>query len=80
MKHFSFFLSILVFFVSLYFFCDKLPYVITLDDMIYISLLGVLMAICITGIFINWEVTRVNKKRGNLVLFVNNRFSKKDKK
>ncbi len=55
MKLFSLILSILVFFISLYFFVDKVSYIHNFNDVIYISLLGILMIICITGIIINWE-------------------------
>jgi len=53
MKLFSFILSVAVFFISLYFFIIKIPYIVNLNDIIYASLLGILMAICIVGIIIN---------------------------
>ncbi|WP_188619559.1 hypothetical protein [Flavobacterium suaedae] len=79
MKLFSLILSIVVFFVSLYFFFDKIPFVESFNDGIYISLLVLLMAICVTGVIINWEVFRKNKK-GKVILFVTNNFSKRERK
>ncbi|MDV6168169.1 hypothetical protein R1T16_07010 [Flavobacterium sp. DG1-102-2] len=76
MKLFSLLLSILVFFTSLYFFVLKVPNISTLNDVIYISLLVVLMAICIVGVIINWEFFR-RKKKNRIILFVNNGFSNK---
>lgn len=55
MKLFSLVLSVIVFFTSLYFFALKLPEVNTDNDIIYVALLVILMAICIVGILINWE-------------------------
>ena len=64
MKLFSFLLSIVVFFASLYFFTLKVPDVNTDNDVIYIALLVILMAICIVGVLINWEfVTRRKNMR-----------------
>ena len=79
MKLFSLLLSILVFFVSLYFFIDKVSEIYTFNDMIYISLLVVLMAICITGVIINWDFFS-SKKKNKVILFVSNSFSNKTKK
>ena len=78
MKLFSLVLSVIVFFVSLYFFIIKVPYIDSFNDIIYVSLLVTLMAICIVGVIINWEFFR-SKNRGNLVLFVSNNFSRKNK-
>ncbi|NDI98781.1 hypothetical protein GWA97_06805 [Flavobacterium sp. LaA7.5] len=79
MKLFSLLLSISVFFVSLYFFLDEVSYIYTFNDVIYISLLVVLMIICITGIIINWDFFP-KKKKNKMILFVSNNFSKKVKK
>lgn len=58
MKLFSFILSVIVFFITLYFFVLKIPYVETFDDTIYISLMCILMVICILGVLINMEIFR----------------------
>ncbi|WP_297334186.1 hypothetical protein [Flavobacterium sp.] len=79
MKLFSFILSVIVFFVALYYFIEELPQLQTFNDGIYITLLGILMAICITGIFINSDFL-VRKRRSSIILFVSNSFSKKNKK
>lgn len=79
MKLFSLILSIVVFFVSLYFFFDKIPFVESFNDGIYISLLVLLMAICVTGVIINWDVFR-RRRNGKVILFVTNNFSKKERK
>jgi len=79
MKLFSLLLSVAVFFVSLYFFIIKMSYVDNLNDVIYVSLLVILMIICVTGVIINWEIF-TQKRKANLVLFVSNGFSKKSKK
>jgi len=79
MKLFSLILSVTVFFISLYFFVLKLSYINNFNDVIYISLLVTLMAICVTGVIINWEFF-TKKRKANLVLFVSNGFSKKNKK
>ncbi|KGO87750.1 hypothetical protein Q765_04460 [Flavobacterium rivuli WB 3.3-2 = DSM 21788] len=79
MKLFSLILSVVVFFISLYFFVLKLSYINNLNDVIYISLLVTLMAICVTGVIINWEFF-AKKRKAKLVLFVSNGFSKKSKK
>ncbi|MES2486443.1 MAG: hypothetical protein V4581_10935 [Bacteroidota bacterium] len=79
MKLFSLILSIVVFFISLYFFIISVPYVDTFDEIIYISLLGILMIICVTGVIINWEFFR-QRKANRIVIFVSNSFSKKGKK
>jgi uncharacterized membrane protein YozB (DUF420 family) len=80
MKLFSLLLSVVVFFISLYFFIIKIPDIDSLNDVIYVSLLAILMAICITGVIINWEIVRPKRrKKSRLVLFVANSFSKKDK-
>ena len=55
MKLFSLLLSLIVFFASLYFFTLKIPEVNTDNDIIYIALLVILMAICVVGVLINWE-------------------------
>jgi len=78
MKLFSFVLSVAVFFISLYFFVIKVPYIITFNDVIYILLLAILMTICITGVVINWEIFD-RKGKSSIVLFVSNGFSKKKK-
>lgn len=76
MKLFSLILSIITFVVSLYFFIIKVAEVDTFDEFIYVSLLCILMAICITGIIINWGlVTKQRNKR--VILFVSNTLSKK---
>lgn len=79
MKLFSLLLSILVFFVSLYFFLEKVSDIYTFNDVIYISLLVILMTICITGVIINWDFFS-KKKKNKVILFVSNNFSKKTKK
>ncbi len=76
MKLFSFILSVIVFFLSLYFFVIKIPHVDSLNDVIYISLLLILMAICILGVILNWEIFRKPGKN-NMILFISNSFSKK---
>lgn len=76
MKLFSLLLSVTVFFISLYFFVLKIPFIDSLNDVIYVSLLVVLMAICILGVIINWEFFR-RRKKNKMVLFVANSFSKK---
>ncbi len=78
MKLFSLLLSILVFFTSLYFFLDKVSNIYTFNDVIYTSLLIILMAICITGIIINWDFFS-RKKKNKVILFVSNSFSKSKK-
>ncbi|TRW23889.1 hypothetical protein FMM05_12065 [Flavobacterium zepuense] len=78
MKLFSLILSVIVFFISLYFFVTEIPYVNGLNDVIYVSLLGILMTICVVGVIINWEFF-TQKRKNKLVLFVNNGFSKKIK-
>jgi hypothetical protein len=79
MKLFSLILSILVFFVSLYFFVLKISFVDSLNDIIYVSLLVTLMAICIVGVIINWEFFE-KRKKNKVILFVSNNFSSKKKK
>ncbi|KGO91938.1 hypothetical protein [Flavobacterium subsaxonicum] len=80
MKLFSLILSVIVFFVSLYFFVLEIPYVDGLNDIIYASLLVILMTICIVGVIINWEFFRLYKQKKNKVLyFATNGFSKKVK-
>jgi hypothetical protein len=79
MKLFSLILSILVFFVSLYFFVLKISFVDSLNDIIYVSLLITLMAICIVGVIINWEFFE-KRKKNKVILFVSNNFSSKKKK
>jgi hypothetical protein len=78
MKLFSLILSVIVFFISLYFFIAELPYVDGLNDAIYISLLGILMTICVVGVIINWEFFKIRREKKNKVLFfATNGFSKK---
>jgi len=79
MKLFSLILSIVVFFISLYFFIISVSSVDTFDEVIYISLLGILMVICITGVIINWEFFRQRKSK-RVVISASNSFSKKGKK
>ncbi len=76
MKLFSFILSVVVFFISLYFFVIKIAKIDSLNDVIYVSLLIILMAICILGVIINWGIF---KKRGSgtFILFIGNTFSKR---
>lgn len=76
MKLFSLILSVIMFFVALYFFVMKIAYVDSLDEIIYISLLVTLMAICIIGVIINWEFFR-RRRKNRVVLFVSNNFSKR---
>ena len=78
MKLFSLILSVVVFFIAQYFFIIKIPYIDNLNDIIYTSLLGILMAICITGIIINWEIF-TQKRKARILLFASNGFSKKKK-
>ena len=81
MKLFSLLLSVIMFFVSLYFFSIQLGSIDSLNDVIYISLLVTLMAICVVGVIINWDILRKNKKnKENVILFVSNSFSRKEKK
>ncbi|RWW91987.1 hypothetical protein [Flavobacterium cerinum] len=79
MKLFSLILSVIVFFGSLYFFVLKVSEVDSLNDLIYVSLLVTLMAICVVGVIINWEFFR-KKRNNNLFLFVTNSYSRKKKK
>ena len=78
MKLFSLLLSITVFFVALFFFLDKIPIIDSFNDMIYVSLLALLMAICIIGVIINREYFSKNKKE-KINLFIVNSFSKTKK-
>lgn len=55
MKLFSLVLSVIVFFASIYFFTLKISEVNTENDVIYVALLVILMAICVVGVMINWE-------------------------
>jgi hypothetical protein len=71
MKVFSFVLSVVVFFISLYYFILKVPYINTLNDIIYIALLCILMAICIVGVIVNWEIFD-NRSKRRIILFVAN--------
>ncbi len=76
MKLFSLLLSIGTFGVALYFFIIKITgSVTTFNDYIYVSLLITLMAICVTGVIINWEILRSRKNKA--MIFVSNSFSKK---
>ncbi len=79
MKLFSLILSILVFFTSLYFFILKIGDIDSLNDVIYVSLLLVLMAICIVGVIINWEFFE-RRKKSKIILFVTNNYSRKSNK
>ena len=79
MKLFSLILSILVFFTSLYFFILKIGDINSLNDVIYVSLLLVLMAICIVGVIINWEFFE-RRKKSKIILFVTNNYSRKSNK
>lgn len=79
MKLFSLILSGLVFVVALYFFSAKISSVESLNDIIYISLLVTLMAICVVGIIINWDFIK-KKNNGKVIMFVSNDFSSKKKK
>ncbi len=78
MKLFSLILSVLTFVVSLYFFILRIPYVDTFDEVIYVSLLIILMAICITGIIINWGLIKKQRKN-RVIIFVSSTLSKKKK-
>lgn len=80
MKLFSLLLSVVVFFVAFVFFVVKVPDVESLNDIIYISLLITLMAICVVGVIINWEFfTKRKYAKDKGMIFVNNSYSKKDK-
>jgi hypothetical protein len=79
MKLFSLILSILVFITSLYFFILKIAYVDSLNDIIYVCLLVVLMAICIVGVIINWNFIR-QPGYNKLMFFVSNTYSDKKNK
>jgi hypothetical protein len=79
MKLFSLVLSILTFAVSLYFFIMKIADVDTFDEIIYVSLLITLMAICITGIIINWSLVK-KQRNSRVILFVSSTLSAKKKK
>lgn len=79
MKLFSLILSIIVFFISLYFLIIKLPYIYDANDVIYIALLIILKAICIVGIIINWGIF-IKRKKSKVFLFANNNYSKKKSK
>ena len=78
MKLFSLLLSVVVFFGTLYFFIIKLlKGVSSFDDYIYVTLLVLLMVICITGVIINWGILWA-KRKGRVVTFVSNNYSKRD--
>jgi membrane protein DedA with SNARE-associated domain len=79
MKLFSLILSVCVFFTSLYFLVAEIPSVDNLNDIIYVALLVILMAICIVGVIINWEFFS-RRKKNKMILFVSNGFSDKTKK
>ncbi|PHK27465.1 hypothetical protein VF13_41545 [Nostoc linckia z16] len=79
MKIFSLVLSVTVFCISLYFFSVDVTNINGIDDGIYLALLCILMAICVVGIIINWDMLW-SQRRKNVILFVNNPFSKKNKK
>lgn len=79
MKLFSFILSVIVFFVALFFFMIKVSEVESVNDVIYVLLLITLKAVCVVGVIINWEIVN-GKKKDNVVLFINNSYSKKKKK
>lgn len=76
MKLFSFILSVVVFFISLYFFVIKITEIDSLNDVIYVSLLIILMTICVLGVIINWGIFR-GRGPNTLVLFIGNTFTKK---
>lgn len=76
MKLFSFILSVVVFFISLYFFVIKITEIDSLNDVIYVSLLIILMAICVLGMIINWGVFR-GRRPNAFLLFTVNSFTKK---
>ncbi|MEL1244496.1 hypothetical protein AAEO56_09505 [Flavobacterium sp. DGU11] len=79
MKLFSLLLSVTVFFVSLYFFILELPVRVGLNDIIYVSLLVILMAICVVGIIINWGLLYRRIRKNRPILYIANTFSKKNK-
>lgn len=80
MKLFSLVLSVVVFFISLYFLIGEINYGIqTFNDVIYVALLAILMVICITGVIINWNFFS-RKKNSSVFLFVSNGFSKSKNK
>lgn len=62
MKLFSLVLSVTVFFISLYFFVADVASAGGFTDVIYLTLLCILMAICIVGIIINWDFFRKGKR------------------
>lgn len=80
MKLLSLVLSVVMFFVSLYWFIIKISSdrAFFMDDYIYVAILVVLIFICITGIMINSSYFTA-KKRKSAVLFVSNTFSKRKK-
>ena len=69
MKLFSLILSVLAFFVALFFLVVKIPDINCLNDIIYVSLLILLMLICLVGVAINWEFFEIRKQK-RLVLFM----------
>lgn len=77
MKLFSFILSVVVFFISLYFFVIKITEIDSLNDVIYVSLLIVLMAICVLGVIINGDIFKGRGSGTALILFIGNTFSKR---
>ncbi|AWH85941.1 hypothetical protein HYN59_12855 [Flavobacterium album] len=79
MKLFSLILSVTVFFISLYFFVMELPIRAGFNDIIYVMLLVILMAICIVGIIINWGLLYKRARKNRSLLFIANTFSKKNK-
>lgn len=79
MKLFSLLLSVVGFFVALTFFMIKVSSVESLNDIIYISLLVTLMAICVVGVIINWEFFSKKKNNKSMILFASNSFSKRNK-
>jgi len=79
MKLFSLILSIVVFITSLYFFVLKIAYIDSMNDVIYVSLPLVLMAICIVGVIINWNFIK-QPGYNKLMFFVSNTYSAKKRK
>lgn len=71
MRLFSFTLSLVVFFISLYFFVIKITDVHTFNDGIYVSLLCTLMAICVVGVLVNAKTFRSGRNK-RIILFISN--------
>jgi hypothetical protein len=77
MRLICFILSVVVFFISLYFFILKVPEIVTFNDTIYILLLVVLMAICVLGVLINIKVFDRARSSRAFISITNNFYKNK---